>query len=128
MRPMDDPDAALPFIREILSTLRSNVGGQSTVLGFVGTPWTLAAYAIEGAAERHAPSTLSFCCLKQLLDAPLPYAERRAVFACDDNYMTQTSSIGKVDQHVWKRGESRRAVAEVRPASAAAGTVSKLSG
>ena len=55
MRPMDDPDAALPFIRDILSTLRSNVGGQSTVLGFVGTPWTLAAYAIEGAAERHAP-------------------------------------------------------------------------
>ncbi len=54
MRALEDPDAALPFIREILSTLRGNVGGEATVLGFVGTPWTLAAYAIEGAAERRA--------------------------------------------------------------------------
>lgn len=54
MRPMADPDKDLPFIREILSTLRSNVGDQSTVLGFVGTPWTLAAYAIEGKADRYA--------------------------------------------------------------------------
>jgi len=57
MRPMADPDKDLPFIREILSTLRSNVGDQSTVLGFVGTPWTLAAYAIEGKADRHCIQT-----------------------------------------------------------------------
>ena len=52
MRPLDDPDAALPFIRQILSTLRMNVGHDATVLGFIGTPWTLAAYAIEGSADR----------------------------------------------------------------------------
>ena len=49
---LDDPDASLPFIREILSTLRQNVGNASTVLGFIGAPWTLAAYAMEGAADR----------------------------------------------------------------------------
>ena len=55
LRTMDDPDSSLPFIRQILSTLRTNVGNESTVLGFIGTPWTLAAYAMEGAADRCNP-------------------------------------------------------------------------
>jgi uroporphyrinogen decarboxylase len=42
----------LGFIREILQTLRREVGNQSTVLGFVGAPWTLAAYAIEGKSSK----------------------------------------------------------------------------
>lgn len=54
LRTLDDPDSSLPFIRQILSTLRTNVGADSTVLGFIGTPWTLAAYAMEGAADRCA--------------------------------------------------------------------------
>lgn len=47
-----DPEASLPFIRTILQTLRQEVGNQSTVLGFVGAPWTLAAYAIEGKSSK----------------------------------------------------------------------------
>lgn len=47
-----DPDSALPFIKTILKTLRQEVGNQSTVLGFVGSPWTLAAYAIEGKSSK----------------------------------------------------------------------------
>jgi uroporphyrinogen decarboxylase len=47
-----DPDASLPFIKTILQTLRQEVGNQSTVLGFVGAPWTLAAYAIEGKSSK----------------------------------------------------------------------------
>ncbi|WP_448560831.1 uroporphyrinogen decarboxylase [Trichothermofontia sp.] len=47
-----DPDASLPFIRTILKTLRKEVGNQATVLGFVGAPWTLAAYAIEGKSSK----------------------------------------------------------------------------
>jgi uroporphyrinogen decarboxylase len=46
------PEESLPFIREILQTLRSNVGDQAAVLGFVGAPWTLAAYAIEGKSSK----------------------------------------------------------------------------
>jgi uroporphyrinogen decarboxylase len=42
----------LGFIREILQTLRREVNNQSTVLGFVGAPWTLAAYAIEGKSSK----------------------------------------------------------------------------
>lgn len=51
LRPLN-PDESLPFIRTILQALRQEVGNQSTVLGFVGAPWTLAAYAIEGKGSK----------------------------------------------------------------------------
>ncbi|HEY9703289.1 MAG TPA: uroporphyrinogen decarboxylase family protein, partial [Allocoleopsis sp.] len=47
-----DPETSLPFIKEILQTLRKEVGNKSTVLGFVGSPWTLAAYCIEGKTSK----------------------------------------------------------------------------
>lgn len=47
-----DPPKSLPFIKTILQSLRQEVGNQSTVLGFVGAPWTLAAYAIEGKSSK----------------------------------------------------------------------------
>ena len=52
MRPLD-PETSLPFIKTILKTLREEVGNQSTVLGFVGAPWTLGAYAIEGKTSKN---------------------------------------------------------------------------
>ncbi len=51
LRPLD-PETALPFIRQILQSLRQEVGNEATVLGFVGAPWTLAAYAIEGKSSK----------------------------------------------------------------------------
>ncbi|MGB3239487.1 MAG: uroporphyrinogen decarboxylase, partial [Geitlerinemataceae cyanobacterium] len=47
-----EPEESLPFIRTILQTLRQEVGNESTVLGFVGAPWTLAAYAVEGKGSK----------------------------------------------------------------------------
>jgi uroporphyrinogen decarboxylase len=47
-----EPEASLPFIKTILQSLRSEVGNKSTVLGFVGAPWTLAAYAVEGKGSK----------------------------------------------------------------------------
>ena len=52
LRPLDDPHSSLPFIQPILQTLRQEVGEASTVLGFVGSPWTLAAYSVEGSANK----------------------------------------------------------------------------
>eukprot|EP00850_Spirogloea_muscicola_P020677 SM000223S07305 [mRNA] locus=s223:59029:71140:- [translate_table: standard] len=57
LRPLDDPDRSLPFIREILGALRREVEGRSTLLGFVGSPWTLAAYAVEGMADKNLVHT-----------------------------------------------------------------------
>ena len=47
-----DPDKKLPFVGETLSALRQEVGSASTVLGFIGAPWTLAAYSVEGKADK----------------------------------------------------------------------------
>ncbi|RMH65452.1 MAG: uroporphyrinogen decarboxylase [Cyanobacteria bacterium J003] len=47
-----EPEAACPFIRPILATLRQEVGDRAAVLGFAGAPWTLAAYAIEGKSSK----------------------------------------------------------------------------
>jgi uroporphyrinogen decarboxylase len=47
-----EPETSLPFIKTILQALREEVGNQSTVLGFVGAPWTLAAYAVEGKGSK----------------------------------------------------------------------------
>jgi uroporphyrinogen decarboxylase len=57
LQSMDAPANKLPFVAETLSALRSEVGSAATVLGFIGTPWTLAAYSIEGKAERNCRQT-----------------------------------------------------------------------
>jgi len=57
LTPLEDPDTKVPFLREILSTLRKETEGQTTLLGFVGSPFTLVAYAVEGKANRHCIST-----------------------------------------------------------------------
>jgi uroporphyrinogen decarboxylase len=47
-----DPETDLPFIRKILNIIKQEVGDRATILGFVGAPWTLAAYAIEGKSSK----------------------------------------------------------------------------
>ena len=42
------PEESVPFVGEALRQLRAEVGNQSTVLGFVGAPFTLATYIVEG--------------------------------------------------------------------------------
>jgi len=49
-----DFDEKLPFLREILSRLRAETEGKTTLLGFVGAPWTLAAYSMEGGSTKNA--------------------------------------------------------------------------
>ena len=46
------PAESLPFIGQILRTLRSEIGERATLLGFVGAPWTLAAYVVEGKSSK----------------------------------------------------------------------------
>jgi uroporphyrinogen decarboxylase len=47
-----EPEESMPFIKPILQALRAEVGNQAAVLGFVGAPWTLAAYAVEGKGSK----------------------------------------------------------------------------
>jgi len=47
-----DPYKSTPFVAEALKNLRREVGNKATVLGFVGLPYTLATYMVEGGSSK----------------------------------------------------------------------------
>lgn len=47
------PEESTPFVGEALRQLREEIGNQSTVLGFVGAPFTLATYIVEGGSSKN---------------------------------------------------------------------------
>ena len=48
-----EPKESMSFVGEVLSRLRQSVGNEAAVLGFVGAPWTLAAYVVEGKSSKN---------------------------------------------------------------------------
>ena len=51
LRPLVPPET-MPFVGEVLGRLRSSVGNNATVLGFVGAPSALAASVVEGTSSK----------------------------------------------------------------------------
>lgn len=47
-----DPYESAPFVAEALKILRKEVGPETAVLGFVGCPYTLATYLVEGKTSK----------------------------------------------------------------------------
>ena len=47
-----DPSKSAPFVAEALRTLRAEVTPETAVLGFVGCPYTLATYLVEGKTSK----------------------------------------------------------------------------
>ncbi|XP_057821002.2 uroporphyrinogen decarboxylase isoform X1 [Cryptomeria japonica] len=47
------PQESVPYVGETLSILREEVKNEAAVLGFVGAPFTLASYVIEGGSSKH---------------------------------------------------------------------------
>ena len=47
-----DPTTSAPFVAEALQTLREEVTPETAVLGFVGCPYTLATYLVEGKSSK----------------------------------------------------------------------------
>jgi len=84
LRSIDDPASCLPFVAETLRALRAEIDGQATLLGFIGTPWTLAAYAVEGKAERNCRHTKTMMMNSpEILHAFLAHlADALADYAC----------------------------------------------
>ncbi|KAG6471845.1 hypothetical protein ZIOFF_069292 [Zingiber officinale] len=48
-----DPDKFVPYVGEALTILREEIKGDAAVLGFVGAPFTLASYVVEGGSSKH---------------------------------------------------------------------------
>jgi uroporphyrinogen decarboxylase len=52
-----DPDKSLRYVMDALATTKRSLAGRVPLIGFAGSPWTLAAYMIEGSGTkefRHA--------------------------------------------------------------------------
>jgi len=47
------PNESLSFVGDVLASLRKDIENKSTLLGFVGAPWTLAAYVVEGKSSKN---------------------------------------------------------------------------
>jgi uroporphyrinogen decarboxylase len=78
-----DPTKSTPFVAEALQALRSAVGPETAVLGFVGCPYTLATYLVEGKSSKeyliikkmaHDEPQLLHAILQQLADNIGDYA------------------------------------------------------
>ena len=78
-----EPEESLPFIRKILQTLKKEVRDEAAVLGFIGAPWTLGAYAIEGKSCKDYTNIkkMAFCQPEMLHQFLGKLAEAIAVYA-----------------------------------------------
>ena len=50
--PSIDPDSALGYVMDAVRTIRRELNGQVPLIGFSGSPWTLATYMVEGQSSR----------------------------------------------------------------------------
>ncbi len=62
---LDIPDAAtlrqrLQYVEITLKRLRAQLGNQKALLGFGGSPWTLASYMVEGGSSTHYHKLMSW--------------------------------------------------------------------
>jgi uroporphyrinogen decarboxylase len=50
--PIPDPEAELRYVMDAVRTIKNALAGRVPLIGFAGSPWTLATYMIEGAGSR----------------------------------------------------------------------------
>ena len=80
--PVPDPEQSLKYVMDAVRTIRKNLKGSVPLIGFSGSPWTLATYMVEGGSSKAftvikkmmyaAPETLH-ALLDKLADAVILY-------------------------------------------------------
>lgn len=58
--PIPDPNQELQYVMNAVSTIRKELAGQVPLIGFSGSPWTLATYMVEGGSSK------AFCKIKKM--------------------------------------------------------------
>ena len=51
--PLPDPERELGYVMDAVRTIRRELAGQVPLIGFSGSPWTLATYMVEGGSAKH---------------------------------------------------------------------------
>ena len=51
--PVPDPNSKLRFVMDALRTTRKNLNNKVPLIGFAGSPWTLATYMVEGRGSKN---------------------------------------------------------------------------
>ena len=68
--PVPDPEGELRYVMEAVGTIKAALGGSVPLIGFSGSPWTLATYMIEGGSSREFARTK-----KMMFDEPAALEE-----------------------------------------------------
>lgn len=50
--PVPDPEVELRYVMDAVGTIRQALGGRVPLIGFSGSPWTLATYMVEGGGSK----------------------------------------------------------------------------
>lgn len=58
---LQDVGTQVPFLKEILGSLRKETEGKTSLIGFIGAPWTLAAYSVEGGHSKLCQNMKKMC-------------------------------------------------------------------
>lgn len=53
--PVPDPEAELRYVTDAVRLIRRELAGRVPLIGFAGSPWTLATYMVEGHGSREFP-------------------------------------------------------------------------
>src|SRR5690348_634796 len=57
---MPDPETSLRFVMDAVRLIRRELNGRVPLIGFAGSPWTLACYMIEGGGSRDFARVVAF--------------------------------------------------------------------
>ncbi|HET6603753.1 MAG TPA: uroporphyrinogen decarboxylase [Xanthomonadaceae bacterium] len=63
--PLPDPETELRYVMDAVRTIRRELAGRVPLIGFSGSPWTLACYMVEGGGSDHFARTKAL-----MLDQP----------------------------------------------------------
>ena len=104
-------EASLGYVFEALRLVRRELGGGTALLGFGGTPWTLAAYLVEGGGSKHFTHLLAWSyadpegladLLDRLAETSLEYLLGQAEAGAQAIQLFDTWG-GLLDEERWRR-------------------------
>lgn len=51
--PVPDPETELRYVMDAVRTIKADLNGRVPLIGFAGSPWTIACYAVEGGSSKN---------------------------------------------------------------------------